>query len=315
MIGQRIKEIRNNNNLTQEELADGIISRTYLSLIEKGSVHPSTNVLIKLSERLNCSVNDFMQEVSHFRYNDVEILREIAYYEQKMEQGDYSSLHYFIEKEYEGVEQIPAPDSGRVHLLYAKYFKHTGDRRKLTIHIDRALALLATVSINQAYIDAVILKVGLLAEEEEHEASLDLMEDTLYTILRFSDFDLGVIRIMFEIAQCYHECGEYLTSSRFVARIKKHSRMLNIDYRRDDLSLLEGKNLAMLGKVKELESVVSQSRLPLMQLLDSYAKYRNGNIRAAEEGFKNLDSDPEMIRQDKVLSNIHEELEERLGFI
>ncbi len=57
MIGQRIKEIRNNNNLTQEELADGIISRTYLSLIEKGSVHPSTN--------------------------DVEILREIAYYEQK----------------------------------------------------------------------------------------------------------------------------------------------------------------------------------------------------------------------------------------
>ncbi|MBY8910767.1 helix-turn-helix domain-containing protein, partial [Salinicoccus roseus] len=32
MIGQRIKEIRNNNNLTQEELADGIISRTYLSL-------------------------------------------------------------------------------------------------------------------------------------------------------------------------------------------------------------------------------------------------------------------------------------------
>ncbi|MBY8911006.1 helix-turn-helix domain-containing protein, partial [Salinicoccus roseus] len=74
MIGQRIKEIRNNNNLTQEELADGIISRTYLSLIEKGSVHPSTNVLIKLSERLNCSVNDFMQEVSHFRYNDVEIL-------------------------------------------------------------------------------------------------------------------------------------------------------------------------------------------------------------------------------------------------
>lgn len=107
MIGQRIKEIRNNNNLTQEELADGIISRTYLSLIEKGSVHPSTNVLIKLSERLNCSVNDFMQEVSHFRYNDVEILREIAYYEQKIESDDYQSVISFIEKEYETVDQIP----------------------------------------------------------------------------------------------------------------------------------------------------------------------------------------------------------------
>ncbi|KIH71760.1 helix-turn-helix domain-containing protein [Salinicoccus roseus] len=315
MIGQRIKEIRNNNNLTQEELADGIISRTYLSLIEKGSVHPSTNVLIKLSERLNCSVNDFMQEVSHFRYNDVEILREIAYYEQKMEQGDYSSLHYFIEKEYEEVEQIPAPDSGRVHLLYAKYFKHTGDRRKLRVHIDRALELLSTVSINQAYIDAVILKVELLVEEDSYEASLDLLEDTLYTILRFSDFDLVVIRILFEVAQCYHKAGEYFTSSRFVARIKKHSRMLNIDYRKDELSLLEGKNLAMLGKTEALEAMVSESGFPVMQLLDSYAKYRNGNIREAEKRFKGLGTDVEMIRQDEVLSNIHEELEKRLGSI
>ena len=35
MVGQRIKESRHRNNLTQEELAEGIISRTYLSLIEK----------------------------------------------------------------------------------------------------------------------------------------------------------------------------------------------------------------------------------------------------------------------------------------
>lgn len=315
MIGQRIKEIRNNNNLTQEELADGIISRTYLSLIEKGSVHPSTNVLIKLSERLECSVNDFMQEVSHFRYNDVEILREIAYYEQKIEQEDYTSLHYFIEKEYESVDQIPAPDSGRIHLLYAKYFKHSGDRRKLKFHVDRALELLSTVSINQSYIDGVILKVELLTDEEAYETSLDLLEDTLYTILRFSDLDLCVIRIMFEMAECYQKCGEYFTSSRFTTRIRKHSKMLHIDYRRDALLLLEGKNLAMLNKFNELDTWTSTSQDTMARLLNCYAKYKNGSIKSAEEAFGNIDFDLEALRQDEVFFNIHKELKERMSFI
>ncbi|GAB3066652.1 helix-turn-helix domain-containing protein [Salinicoccus sesuvii] len=315
MIGQRIKEIRNNNNLTQEELADGIISRTYLSLIEKGSVHPSTNVLIKLSERLNCSVNDFMQEVSHFRYNDVEILREIAYYEQKVNQGDYTSLHYFIEKEYESVDQIPAPDSGRIHLLYAKYFKHSGDKRKLKFHVDRALELLSTVSINNSYIDAIILKVEILTNEQKYEESLDLLEDTLYIILKFSDLDLCVIRIMYEIAECYQKCGQYFTSSRFVGRIRKHSKILYVDYRRDELLLIEGKNLAMLEKFSELDTLTAESQDNLAKLLNCYAKYGNGSIKLAEEAFKSLDFDPELLKEDEVFLSIHNELKERMSFI
>lgn len=71
----------------------------------------------------------------------------------------------------------------------------------------------------------------------------------------------------------------------------------------------------MLGKTEALEAMVSESGFPVMQLLDSYAKYRNGNIREAEKRFKGLGTDVEMIRQDEVLSNIHEELEKRLGSI
>ncbi|MGR5878339.1 helix-turn-helix domain-containing protein [Bacillus pacificus] len=36
MLGQRIKELRKQKKLTQEKLADGIITRSYLSQIEKG---------------------------------------------------------------------------------------------------------------------------------------------------------------------------------------------------------------------------------------------------------------------------------------
>lgn len=315
MIGQRIKEIRNNNNLTQEELADGIISRTYLSLIEKGSVHPSTNVLIKLSERLNCSVNDFMQEVSHFRYNDVEILREIAYYEQKIESDDFQSVISFIDKEYETVDQIPSQDSGRIHLIYAKYYNKTGELRKEKHHVDCALQLLSTVSINQSYIDAIILKTRILIAKDEVEEALDLLEDTLYIILRLTELDLGIIRIMFEIAACYHIKKEYFTSSRFLDRLKKQSEILHIDYKKTEFNLLEAKNLAMLESFERLEKFTGQSNEPSMVLLNCYASYKIGNIRECESRFKSMRIEKSMFREDTVLSGIYDVLDKRLDFI
>lgn len=315
MIGQRIKEIRNNNNLTQEELADGIISRTYLSLIEKGSVHPSTNVLIKLSERLNCSVNDFMQEVSHFRYNDVEILREIAYYEQKIESDDFHSVLSFIEKEYEVVDQIPSQDSGRIHLIYAKYYNKMGELRKEKHHVDRALHLLSTVSINQSYIDAVILKTQILITNDEVEEALDLLEDTLFIILRLSEPDFGIIRIMFEIAACYHIKGEYFTSSRLLERMKKQSEILHIDYKKEEFNLLLAKNLAMLESFEKLEKFTEYSSRPSLVLLNCFASFKNGNIKECESRFKSMGIEKSMFRGDAVLSDIYDMLDKRLDFI
>ncbi|MFB9859502.1 helix-turn-helix domain-containing protein [Salinicoccus siamensis] len=315
MIGQRIKEIRNNNNLTQEELAEGIISRTYLSLIEKGSVHPSTNVLIKLSERLNCSVNDFMQEVSHFRYNDVEILREISYYEQKVDQGDFSSFEYFIDKEYHRVDEVPAPDNGRIHLLYAKYYRHIGDRKNLNVHIGQAVTLLSAVSFNQTYIDAILLKVELMVEERRVEAALDLLEDTLFTILRFSDQNFGVIRIMFAVADCYQRCGEYLTSLRMLKRVEKQSRMLQIQYKPSELALIEGKNFAMIGNYELLQKRVENMNIPEAKLLMSYAFFKKGDIESAAALFGDIKSDIRPVGNDEVLALIHRELEKEFDSI
>ncbi|WP_017547739.1 helix-turn-helix domain-containing protein [Salinicoccus carnicancri] len=315
MIGQRIKEIRNNNNLTQEELADGIISRTYLSLIEKGSVHPSTNVLIKLSERLNCSVNDFMQEVSHFRYNDVEILREIAYYEQKIESDDFPSVISFIEKEYEMVEQVPPQDSGRIHLIYAKYYNKTGEPVKEKHHVDQALRLLSTVSVNQSYIDAIILKTHILVSQDEVEEALDLLEDTLYIILRLTELDLGTIRVMFEIASCYHIKKEYFTSERILLRLKKQSEILHIDYKRDTFNLLEAKNMAMLESFEKLEKMTEHEDSPSMVLLNCYASFNNGNIKECKSRFKSMGIEKSMFRGDVVLTGIYDMLDKRLDFI
>lgn len=51
-IGKRLKYSRINLGMTQEKLAKGIISVSYLSKIENGKVEPTEEIIDLLTERL-----------------------------------------------------------------------------------------------------------------------------------------------------------------------------------------------------------------------------------------------------------------------
>jgi transcriptional regulator with XRE-family HTH domain len=62
-IGNNIKKLRVERNLTQEQLAiDAEIDRTYLQSIEKGNRNVSINVLIRLSIALNVSLINLIED-------------------------------------------------------------------------------------------------------------------------------------------------------------------------------------------------------------------------------------------------------------
>ena len=59
MIGETLRKIRKNRNLTQKELAEGIVQQATYSRIESGQLAVSATILYKLVERLNISMNEF----------------------------------------------------------------------------------------------------------------------------------------------------------------------------------------------------------------------------------------------------------------
>lgn len=62
LFGKRMKELRNNMGLSQNELAEkSNISSKYLSRIEMGQHFPSINTLIKLADALNVELKDFFE--------------------------------------------------------------------------------------------------------------------------------------------------------------------------------------------------------------------------------------------------------------
>ncbi|WLR43088.1 helix-turn-helix transcriptional regulator [Bacillus carboniphilus] len=88
-IGNRIRFYRIQKNMTQEELAKGIISTSYLSKIENNQTQPSGEVLSYLSKRLDIQLIEqeeitlmedlfkWYEDIIHYRKNEVESQYEL----------------------------------------------------------------------------------------------------------------------------------------------------------------------------------------------------------------------------------------------
>ena len=69
LLGKRIKELRNNAGLSQDQAAERAgISGKYLGQVERGEVNVSAIIIYKLSSVFDVSINNFY-EFEH--YNDV----------------------------------------------------------------------------------------------------------------------------------------------------------------------------------------------------------------------------------------------------
>ncbi|VXC49531.1 XRE family transcriptional regulator [Bacillus sp. 349Y] len=58
-VGKKIKELRKNSGLSQEELSQGICTQAQISKIEKGLVFPYASTLYQISQKLGVDVNYF----------------------------------------------------------------------------------------------------------------------------------------------------------------------------------------------------------------------------------------------------------------
>lgn len=62
MIGQRIREARKAKGLSQGQLAQGIVSRSYITALENGRIRPTAETLKLLAERLGRPLSHFMPD-------------------------------------------------------------------------------------------------------------------------------------------------------------------------------------------------------------------------------------------------------------
>lgn len=84
-IGQKIRDLRNQNGLTQQELADRTeLTKGYISQLERGQVAPSVATLLDLIECLGSTASEFFKETG----NEQIVFREQDYFEKIDDDGN-----------------------------------------------------------------------------------------------------------------------------------------------------------------------------------------------------------------------------------
>lgn len=90
-IGQKIKELRNRNGLTQQELADRTeLTKGYISQLERGQVAPSVVTLLDLIECLGTTAAEFFREA----HEEPVVYSEEGFFEKIDEAG--SSIQWIV---------------------------------------------------------------------------------------------------------------------------------------------------------------------------------------------------------------------------
>lgn len=84
-IGNKIKELRNRNGLTQQELADRTeLTKGFISQLERGQVSPSVVTLLDLIECLGSTASNFFKETEEEHV----VFSEEGYFEKVDEVGN-----------------------------------------------------------------------------------------------------------------------------------------------------------------------------------------------------------------------------------
>lgn len=257
--GQKIQELRKNQNLTQAKLAEGITSRSYLSQIENGTVQPSMKILRKLAEKLNCEIDDL------FTGNDKE--RVIILDTQKL----LSSLEYSVtNREYENIEEDLFVIEKRIGELSHKelglYFYCKGkllkdyykDFEESSIFLNKSIKEYHQKSFHLERIRSINELASMYTEQNQLSEAFELLEIAYKESIFFKISGLERIKLLFNLGLLHGKQGEYYSGIRYLNSLIELSKRTNIYYK-------TGKAYMVLG-------LCHKGRKEYTNALDAYKK-------------------------------------------
>ena len=134
-IGRKIRDLRNRNGLTQQELADRTeLTKGFISQLERGQVSPSVLTLLDLIECLGTTASEFFKEAEEEQV----VFTEEGYFEKFDEQNN--SIQWIVPTAQKN-QMEPLLVALQPHATLAEHTAHDGEEfgyvisGRLTLHL------------------------------------------------------------------------------------------------------------------------------------------------------------------------------------
>ncbi|MDO4666722.1 MAG: helix-turn-helix domain-containing protein [Streptococcus sp.] len=127
LLATRLRSRRLELNLSQAELAEGICEQGQVSRIEQGKYNPGSELLYKISLKLNVSMNYFFDESISKESNELENFKSLS--TKILMDRDYTSLKYLYELEVEKKQKLPLSDQLYLSWIESIILFHCDDKK------------------------------------------------------------------------------------------------------------------------------------------------------------------------------------------
>lgn len=304
-IGAIIKLNRINQNLTQEELADGIISISYLSKIENGKIEPNEEVIKLLCRKLGIQINSQIDDSTRVKCNEWFHLLLTSSNIEEIKQK-YKEINEVSKTIHDSELQLLI----KIHMI--RYYLKIGETTRAFEQINNLKDVSGTFNNLQKYYWYKFNGNYYSIAEEENDALrnytlaedllhlLELPEDELADILYSLAVTYSKHRLTSEAQSYANRALEYYRQVYNFSRCAECHLVLGICYRRINNHDKAVKNYQLAKQLAE--STQNKKLILLTHLNMGYLYFVKGDTNQAIEHFDTIIKDTSASTHDRLLA-------------
>lgn len=232
LIGKRIKELRIDAKLTQQELATGIMTRSYISQIEHEIVHPSYTMLEKLAGKLNCKVEDFFVVPQNKALLLTQWKTEIKHAESQVESGQVEQAKMTIHNlSIDYCKGLGDYDCGLLMWIKGKISEKANHWEEAENFFKKSIKFFSSKPFISEQIRSEDSLAYVYLQTEQTKKALQVLNLAYEKVLYQQVGGLVKISVLVHLGITHAKLGEYHSAIRFLRYSLELNQATNINYK------------------------------------------------------------------------------------
>lgn len=217
-IGEILKQLRKQKKMTQSELAEGIVNRSYISQIEKNLVQPSFKTVTLLAKKLNVDISLFYENIELKALSESELKNQIKNAKYHLEINNQGALSQSVGEleniSEEAFDKLNGIDKTEFHFVLASYYFQKDNLEKCMEYAQKGLQLAQENGLERKEIDFLLKIAKVHIEENDFHVSLTYLNQANNIILSNRLMDLVKVDVLLNMGICHGRIGEYYSAIR-----------------------------------------------------------------------------------------------------
>jgi tetratricopeptide (TPR) repeat protein len=251
-VGQRIKELRKASKMTQQELAEGVVTRSYISQIEKGLIQPSYDTLEKLAQKLNCTVEEFFKEPENKALIITDWKKHVRFAEGYAESGQFAQAQKLLDSlESVSQEDLNDFDLGILYWVKGKLLEQKNQSEEAIPLYQKSLDHLEKYIDSKEKLRSLDSLACCYLQLNRNLEALQVLSVANEAIIRYHIGGLIKTSVFLNTGVAHAKLGEHYSAIGWLKEAACLNQSMNTHYKAGHINLTLGICHMQIGKEEE----------------------------------------------------------------